>query len=128
MELGADMSAESAEFGGRDTGRIVRSKAGHDKGWFFVVVAAERDRTDAGVSGLYYVLADGRERKLAKPKRKNARHVAVTSAAVDLADITDKKLRKYLHPYNFNAGMTRGAADTVARDTDGECDKTGAGA
>ena len=106
---GIVMSVDLGSFGEAVVGRIVRSKAGHDKGWFFAVIAAEGDSTNASAAGLYYVLADGRERKLSRPKRKNARHVAVTAATVDLTDITDKKLRKYLHPYNFNAGMTREA-------------------
>ena len=43
------------------TGAIVRSKAGHDKGLLFCVV---------GTQDGYLLLANGKQRKLAAPKRK----------------------------------------------------------
>jgi len=45
---------------------IVISKAGHDKGTYFFVLNRE---------GEYVTLADGKTRKLEKPKRKNVKHV-----------------------------------------------------
>ena len=45
------------------TGRAVLSKAGHDKNRFFAVV---------GTDGDYVLIADGHERKIESPKRKNA--------------------------------------------------------
>lgn len=50
------------------TGRLVRSEAGHDKGTLLCV---------AGVEGVFLLLADGKRRKLAKPKRKKSGHVRV---------------------------------------------------
>ena len=49
-----------------ETGRIVQSTAGHDKGELFCVV---------GVQEPYLLLADGRRRKGASPKRKKRAHV-----------------------------------------------------
>ena len=49
------------------TGAIVRSKAGHDKGLLFCVV---------GTQDGYLLLANGKQRKLAAPKRKKPAHVA----------------------------------------------------
>ena len=50
---------------------IVRSNAGRDKGKLFVVLAVEGD---------YLLLADGKSRKLEKPKRKKRRHAVFVSA------------------------------------------------
>ena len=44
------------------TGMVIISAAGHDKGQWFLVT---------GVDGRYAYLADGKERKLAAPKKKN---------------------------------------------------------
>lgn len=49
------------EFGG-----VVFSLAGHDKGELFVII---------GTEGEYLILADGRYRTVAKPKRKKKKHV-----------------------------------------------------
>lgn len=45
---------------------IVLSLAGHDSGRLYVA---------AGASGGYAMLADGRNRRLAAPKRKSAKHM-----------------------------------------------------
>lgn len=65
-------------------GLMVRSLAGRDKGGFMVVVSAEDG---------FVFLADGKERKLAHPKRKNIKHIAVTNTVIDLQGLTDKALR-----------------------------------
>jgi len=65
-------------------GSIVRSLAGRDKGGFMVVVSAENG---------FVFLADGKERKLCSPKKKNVKHVAPTKAVIDLNGLTDKALR-----------------------------------
>ena len=51
-------------------GSVVCSKAGRDKGNFLCVSGVEKD---------HYLLVDGGERPLERPKRKNKKHVAVTS-------------------------------------------------
>ena len=51
---------------------IVRSIAGRDRGQLFFVLETE---------GEYLLLADGKSRKAAAPKRKKGRHVQLVSAA-----------------------------------------------
>lgn len=76
-----------------ETGSIVWSKSGHDKGSFYLVVKME--------NGCAYI-ADGRRRKLCAPKRKNLRHLARVNRVVDLSEFdTDKKIRRVLWDYNF---------------------------
>jgi ribosomal protein L14E/L6E/L27E len=77
-------------------GTVVRSAAGHDKNRFYVIVKSE-----AG----YVWIADGKERKLEKPKRKNPRHVAFTNTVLELAEVTsNKKLRTMLEPFYEREG------------------------
>ena len=72
-------------------GQIVKSIAGHDKGGFYMVVEAE-----AG----YVTIANGKDRKLGKPKRKNEKHVMPTKSSLLVsATVTDKKLKKALAEY-----------------------------
>ncbi len=68
-------------------GMIVRSAAGRDKGRFMAVVSTE--------NGFVY-LADGKERKLSSPKKKNIKHVTFTKTSVDIDGMTDKGLRRLL--------------------------------
>ncbi len=77
---------------------IVRSGAGRDKGSLFVVLAVE---------GEYLLLADGRSRKVEKPKRKKRRHVQfVADEETRLSEkiksdgkITNSELRRALAAY-----------------------------
>lgn len=80
-------------------GQIVKSIAGHDKDRFYVVVDVEKNSV---------TIADGKMRKLEKPKRKNMLHIRPTNTALDLAVITtDKKLRKALADYREEAQDTK---------------------
>lgn len=69
------------------TGSVIISSAGHDKGRFMLVVGADGGRV---------LVADGKERKLAAPKRKNIRHIQGTWGSIELEGLTDKKLRQTL--------------------------------
>ena len=69
------------------TGSVVRADAGRDSGGYFAVTAIE---------GSFCRIADGKSRKLSKPKLKNIRHVRATNSMIDLNDLTDKKLRALL--------------------------------
>ena len=71
-------------------GLVVRTLAGRDMGNFFVVLS---------VDGGYALIADGKRRKLASPKRKNLRHLQRTDQFVELDGVTDKKLRNVLKQY-----------------------------
>ncbi len=69
------------------SGRVVISSAGHDSGRRMVVTGAD---------GGFVFVADGKERKLASPKKKNIKHVRATSDSVKLEGLTDKRLRQTL--------------------------------
>ena len=74
---------------------IVQSAAGRDRGELFAVLAVE---------GEYLLLADGKSRKVASPKRKKRRHVRFVAPGGDRLSekirgevpITDRELRKTL--------------------------------
>lgn len=68
-------------------GTVVISSAGHDCGRAMMVVRIDGD---------YIFVADGKERKLEKPKKKNQKHVRVTNRAVNPEELTDRKLRRTL--------------------------------
>jgi len=72
--------------------RLCKSRAGHDKNSWYVIVKEE--------DGFVYI-ADGRRRKLEKPKRKNEKHLEITKKTIELEHYTDKNLRKALWQYNF---------------------------
>lgn len=75
--------------------QIVLSLAGHDKGKLFLVVREEGD---------FLLLADGKGRKLATPKRKRRKHVrCVGTSAHPAAErlhrgeaVSDRQLRAVL--------------------------------
>ena len=68
-------------------GRVVISSAGHDSGRRMVVTGAD---------GGFVFVADGKERKLDSPKKKNIKHVRATSRSIELEGMTDKRLRQTL--------------------------------
>ncbi|MBP5431277.1 KOW domain-containing RNA-binding protein [Ruminococcus sp.] len=71
-------------------GSVVMAEAGRDKGSYFAVVDADEK---------YCLIADGKSRKLANPKRKNIKHIRITDSMIDLNDITDKRLRNTLKQF-----------------------------
>ena len=71
-------------------GSVVISSAGHDRGRPMVVVGAD---------GGFVFVADGKERKLDSPKKKNIKHVRKTLSTIELEGLTDKKLRQTLRTY-----------------------------
>ncbi|MBQ4165520.1 MAG: hypothetical protein IJD85_04270, partial [Oscillospiraceae bacterium] len=50
-----------------------------------------------GADERYVYIADGKERKLGKPKRKNKKHIRKTGLTVDITAMTDKALRRALN-------------------------------
>ncbi len=72
-------------------GSVVKSTAGRDQGGYYVAVEAE-DR--------FVFIADGKERKLEKPKRKNVKHISPTRYVIDTADLTNKKLKRLLSEFS----------------------------
>lgn len=53
-----------------EVGRVVRSKAGHDSNDIFAVVGFDEN---------HVFIIDGKERRVEKPKRKNPKHIELTS-------------------------------------------------
>lgn len=75
-----------------DVGFIARSNAGHDKKRYYVIVALE---------GEFAFIVDGKERRLARPKKKNLKHLSVTHKRIDPNQISsDRYLREILEPMN----------------------------
>ncbi|MCL2170219.1 MAG: KOW domain-containing RNA-binding protein [Defluviitaleaceae bacterium] len=68
-------------------GQIVISKAGRDKGQWFVVV---------GVEGDYALLADGKGRSLEGPKRKKRKHIQHTNYVAEADWAYDAHIRKII--------------------------------
>ena len=68
-------------------GSIVRAKAGRDKDNFFVVL-----RVEAG----FAFIADGKRRKVEKPKQKKLIHLAPTQKTLTETMDTNRKIRKAL--------------------------------
>lgn len=72
-------------------GMVVRSAAGRDKGKFLVITAIDGD---------FAFIADGKERKLASPKKKRLKHLRFTSTVIDTDNLTDKGLRRFIAEYS----------------------------
>ncbi|MBS5344414.1 MAG: KOW domain-containing RNA-binding protein [Clostridium sp.] len=72
-------------------GLVVRSKAGHDKGSFYVVLDLE---TDAAV------VCDGNRRALANPKRKKFIHLSPTNTVIPNHLMkTNREIYEHLQPF-----------------------------
>lgn len=70
---------------------VVVSSAGRDSGRMMAVLNEENG---------YCFLADGKERSIAKPKRKNVKHIARTPWYIDRESLlSDKSLRRALKHY-----------------------------
>ncbi len=65
-------------------GNFATSKAGHDKGNCYVIVAEEED---------FVYLCDGRLKKLAAPKKKRKKHIQIVNRTVapKLAERLDRQ-------------------------------------
>ena len=81
------------------TGRVVYSKAGRDKGYFLVITEANEN---------YVLVADGKERPLERPKRKNKKHLCFTNTVLGVDSYkTNKSLKKALAVYRDSANKGR---------------------
>ena len=65
-------------------GQIVKVKNGRDRGSFMVVVKVENR---------YVYVANGRSRKLGKPKKKNIKHVSPTRVVAELIPVGGRSLQ-----------------------------------
>lgn len=76
-----------------ERGTIVKSKSGHDKDSFYVVVRVEDE---------FCYIADGRRRKVEAPKRKSEKHLQATLQKAEPCEYeTNKQLRRRLWDLNF---------------------------
>lgn len=78
-------------------GMIVRSMAGRDRGKFMVITAVEGD---------FAYIADGKERKLSKPKKKRLKHLGTTNTVMETDSLTDKGLRRFIAEFSGNSSET----------------------
>lgn len=78
-------------------GQIVKSKAGHDKGDFFIIYSIDNE---------YLYLTDGINRTVDKPKKKKVIHVQTTkfvdygiSDKIELGKITNEEIKRAIKLY-----------------------------
>lgn len=66
-------------------GSIVRAKAGRDKGNYFVVLS---------IDDTYAYIADGKTRKVEKPKKKKLIHLEPTASVTNETFETNRKIKQ----------------------------------
>ena len=72
-------------------GKIVYSEKGRDKGKYLAVINCTEN---------YVFVADGKERKLENPKRKNIKHISITADSLNPDQIkSNKSLKKAIAVY-----------------------------
>ena len=81
-----------------DESPVVVSLNGRDKGKLFVVIGREEE---------YVLLADGKGRKVDKPKRKKFKHVS-PDGRVSVAKLTNGEIRRALAEYAATNGEKGG--------------------
>lgn len=73
-------------------GQVVLSKAGKDSGSFYAIMLEDGD---------FAYIADGRLRKIEKPKRKSIKHLASTKTVLTQEEYeTNSRLRAALSKFN----------------------------
>ena len=69
-------------------GKFATSKAGHDKGQLYVVVAQERE---------YVYLCDGRLKTVQNPKKKKRKHIQLINRTIEEELLQKLKKKEKLH-------------------------------
>jgi len=80
---------------GSPLGHICTSRAGHDRNEYYVIVSVLDDK--------HVGVANGVNRTIASPKRKNLSHLSVTKATIEVKD--DAKLAMELRKYVDERGL-----------------------
>ena len=78
-----------------DRGMLAKSKAGHDKGSFFVI---------CDVDETYVYLVDGKCRTLEHPKKKKIKHVQIICKQEDMNGIDDVSIKRRLKLFDKETG------------------------
>lgn len=77
-------------------GALVKSTAGHDKGWLYIVL-----RTEEG----FVYAADGKHHGLDSPKKKRLKHVALLPGETDVSRLLcDAHVRKAIKQLKKSEG------------------------
>ena len=78
-------------------GRIVYSIAGRDKDKYLAVINCDEN---------YVWVADGKERKIQSPKRKNIKHISITADTLTKDQMkTNKQLKKAIAVYKDTVSL-----------------------
>ena len=78
-------------------GKIVISKKGRDMGKYLAVINCDKN---------YVFVADGKERKLETPKRKNIKHISITADTLTKDQMkTNKQLKKAIAVYKYTVSL-----------------------
>ena len=72
-------------------GSVVRANAGRDKGGFFVVLELD---------SVYAYIADGKRRRIEKPKKKKLIHLAPANRVYEGSFETNPQIKRYLKDFN----------------------------
>lgn len=75
------------------TGFLAYSLAGHDKGELYLIIEETGD---------FVYVADGSARTLAKPKKKNKRHIQVVkngNQRIDISSVTNEEIKHFIKLY-----------------------------
>lgn len=79
---------------------VVRSLAGHDRGGLFAVIDLADDT--------HVLIADGKRRKVEKPKRKKCRHLQAVGRLAPQGAWTNRSLKKALGVFGAGAAAVSG--------------------
>lgn len=73
-----------------ETGALVKSLAGHDRGRLYIIIEETEDSL---------FLTNGRLRPMEKPKRKKKKHVQVILKKIEDEEFTDENIRTFIKKY-----------------------------
>lgn len=78
------------------TGMLAMSRAGRDKGNVYVIIREEAE---------YVYLADGKNRTVNRPKRKNKRHIQIIKKIKPREDCGDLEIKRTIRKYQEEANV-----------------------
>lgn len=74
-----------------EIGKLVFSKAGHDKDTLYVILKEESD---------HVFLADGKTRTIENPKKKNKKHIQVINSIMNIDQkVTNEDIKRVIKLY-----------------------------